>query len=87
MSNQILPSAGYVFLNQRSRQLEQAFSCGQKFQRVGDVKMNEHVKSAFYHWILRRPQIVQYLIANDCLKIIIYGQTIPQLVTKFLLKV
>ena len=41
------------------------------------TKINEYVKSAFYHWIIHYPQIVQSTIANDYHKITIDGKTPP----------
>ena len=38
ISNQRLPSAGYVILNQSARKLEQTVSCGPKLQRGRDIK-------------------------------------------------
>ena len=53
----------------------------------GCTKINEHVKSEFYHWIIRYPQTFQSPIANDCVKITIDEQTTPQLVLKLLFQV
>ena len=40
-----------------------------------------------YTWIKRHPQVVQSPISNDCLKVVLYDQTEPQLVPKLLLQV
>ena len=53
----------------------------------GRTKINEHVKSEFYNWILHHHQNFQSPIANDCLRIIIDGEIIPQLVPTLLLQV
>ena len=39
-----------------------------------------------YAWITRHPQVVQSPISNDCLKVMFYDQTEPQLVPKLLLE-
>ena len=36
---------------------------------------------------MHHPQVVQSLIANDCLKVKVYGHTEPQLIPKLLLQV
>ena len=40
-----------------------------------------------YTWITHHPQVVQSPIYNDCLKVMLYDQTEPQLVPKLLLQV
>ena len=40
-----------------------------------------------YTWITCHPQVVQSPISNDCLKVVLYDQTKPQLVPKLLLQV
>ena len=40
-----------------------------------------------YTWITRHPQVIQSPISNDCLKVMLYAQTEPQLVPKLLLQV
>ena len=40
-----------------------------------------------YTWITRHPQVVQSPISNDCLKVMLYDQTEPQLIPKLLLQV
>ena len=40
-----------------------------------------------YTWITRHPQVVQSPISNDCLKVMLYYQSEPQLVPKLLLQV
>ena len=60
--NQRLSSSCYVLLNQSTRKLEHAVSCGQKIpKRRGHTKINEHVKSAFYNFILYCPQFFSLL--------------------------
>ena len=44
-------------------------------------------KKNLYEWITRHPQVVQFPISNDCLKVMFYDQTEPQLVPKLLLRV
>ena len=56
-------------------------------KRGGAVQKNEHVKSAFYRWILCHPKMFQSPRANDCIKITVDGQTTPKLVPKVLLQV
>ena len=51
------------------------------------TKINAQVKKYLYNWILQHTQVVQSPIANDCLKISIYGHSEPQLVSKLLLQV
>ena len=50
-------------------------------------KTNDQIKRNMYTWITRHPQVVQSPISNDCLKVILYDQTEPQLVPKWLLQV
>ena len=50
-------------------------------------KINEQIKRNLYTWITRHPQVVQSPISNDCLKVVLYDQTEPQLVPKCLLQV
>ena len=38
-------------------------------KRKRHIKINEQVKISLYNWILQDPQVVQYLIVNDCLKV------------------
>ena len=40
-----------------------------------------------YTWITRHPQVLQSPISNDCLKVVLYDQTEPQLFPKLLLEV
>ena len=51
------------------------------------TKINEIFKKSLYNWILQHPQVVQYPIANDYLKVSIDGNSEPQLVPKLLLQV
>ena len=53
----------------------------------GHSKINEHIKRNLYTWIKRHTQVVQSPISNDCLKVVLYDQTEPILVPKFLLQV
>ena len=55
-------------------------------KRQGNTKINEHVNSEFYNWILLRSQNVQYPIANHCIKVTIDGETTLQLVPKLSLQ-
>ena len=45
------------------------------------------IKRKLYTWITRHPQVVQSPISNDCLKVVLYDQTEPTLVSKLLLQV
>ena len=58
-----------------------------KTKRKGHSKINEQIKRNLYTWITRHQQVVQSQISNDCLKVVLYDQTEPQLVPKFLLQV
>ena len=40
-----------------------------------------------YTWITRNPQVLRSPISNDCLKVMLYDQSEPQLVPKLLLQV
>ena len=54
--------------------------------KKGHTKINKQDNKYLYNQILHHPQVVQYPIANDCLKMYTDGHYEPQLVTKFLLK-
>ena len=56
-------------------------------QKKGHSKINGQIKLNLYTWITRHPQVVQSPISNDCLKVVLYDQTEPQLVPKLLLQV
>ena len=58
-----------------------------KTKRKGHSKINEQIKRNMYTWITRDPQVFQSPISNDCLKVMLYDQTEPQLVPKLLLQV
>ena len=58
-----------------------------KNKRKGHSKITEQLKRNLYTWITRHPQVVQSPISNDCLKVVLYDQTEPQLVPKLLLQV
>ena len=58
-----------------------------KTKRKGHSKITEQIKRNLYTWITRHPQVVQSPISNDCLKVVLYDQTKPTLVPKFLLQV
>ena len=58
-----------------------------KQKRKGNSKIDEQIKKSLYNWIMRHPQVVQSSTFNDCLKVIIYGHTEPQLVPKNLFQV
>ena len=45
------------------------------------------IKRNLYTWITRHPQVFQSPISNDCLKVLLYDQTEPQLIPKLLLQV
>ena len=53
----------------------------------GHSKINEQIKRNLYTWITRHPQFFQLQISNDCLKVMLYDQTGPQLVPELLLQV
>ena len=53
----------------------------------GHSNINEQIKRNLYIWVTRHPQVVQSPISNDCLKVLLYDQTEPQLVPKLLLQV
>ena len=52
-----------------------------------NTKINEQVKKYLYNWVVQHPQVVQSPISNDCLKVYIFGQSEPQLISKLLLQV
>ena len=56
-------------------------------KRKVHTKINEQVNKYIYNWILQHPQVVQYPIANDCLKVYIDGHSEPQVLTELLLQV
>ena len=56
-------------------------------KRRGHKKTNEQLNKSLYNWILQHTRVVQYPIANYCLKVSISGHSEPQLVPKLLLKV
>ena len=56
-------------------------------KRKGYKKINEQVNKSLYIWFVHHPQILQYPIADDCLKVYIDGNYKPQLVPKLLLQV
>ena len=49
--------------------------------------MIEQIEDDLYTWITCQPQLVQSTVTNDCLKVLLYDQTEPQLVPKLLLQV
>ena len=51
------------------------------------TKINAHVKTAIYDWIIQHTQVVQQPIENDCLKVSIGGHYETQLVPNFLSQV
>ena len=59
----------------------------EKTKQKGHSKINEQIKRNLYTWITRHPQVFQSPISNDCLKVVLYDQTEPQLVPKLLLHV
>ena len=58
-----------------------------KKKRKGNSKINDHIKRNMYTWIIRHPKVVPSPISNDCLKVVLYYQTEPQLFPKLLLQV
>ena len=58
-----------------------------KKKRKGHSKINEQIKRNLYTWRTLHPQVFQSPISNDCLKVVLYDQTEPQLVPKLLLQV
>ena len=58
-----------------------------KTKRKGHSKISEQIKPNLYRWITRNSQVVQSPISNDCHKVVLYDQTEPQLVPKFLIVV
>ena len=50
-------------------------------------KINDQIKHNLCTWITRHPQVFQPPISNNCLKVVIYDQTEPQIVPKLLLQV
>ena len=55
-------------------------------KRKVHTKINEQVDKSLYIWILQHPQVVQYPISNNCLKVYIDGHSEPQLVPICLLQ-
>ena len=53
----------------------------------GYSKISEHINKSLYNWIMNNLQVVQPPIANNFLKVRIYGYTEPQLFPKSLLQV
>ena len=58
-----------------------------KQKQKGHSKISEEIKKYLYNWVIHHPQVVQSPIANDFLKVKIYGYTEPQIVPKLLLQV
>ena len=48
-----------------------------KQKRKGNSKIDEQIKKSLYNWIMNHPQDVPSPIANDCLKVKVYGHTKP----------
>ena len=61
--------------------------CTKKTKLKGHSKINENIKRNLHACITRHPQVVQSSIYNDCLRVMFYDQTEPQLVPNLLLKV
>ena len=55
-----------------------------KTKRKDHSKINKQIKRNLYAWITRHLQVFQSPISNDCLKVMLYDQTEPQLVPKLL---
>ena len=51
------------------------------------TKINAHVKTAIYDWIIQHTQVVQQPIENDCLKVSTEGHSEKQIVPKLSLQV
>ena len=56
--------------------------CSSIPNRRGHKKINERTKTSLYNWILQHPQVVQYPIANGCLKMSIDSHYKSRVVTK-----
>ena len=56
-------------------------------KRRVNIKINKRVNKYLYNCILQHYHVVRSPIANDCLKVYIYGHYEPQLVPKLLLQV
>ena len=59
----------------------------QEKKRKGHSKINDQIKRNVYAWITRNPLVFKSPISNDCLKIMFYDKTEPQLIPKLLLQV
>ena len=77
----------YVDAKSRRKAMKVGNSLWTKKKRKGHSKINEQIKSNLYTWITRHPEVVQSPISNDCLKVMLDGQTEPQLFPKLLLQV
>ena len=55
--------------------------------KKGHSKINYQIKRNLYAWRTHHPQVVQSQISNDCLKVVFYYQTEPQIVPELLLHV
>ena len=51
-----------------------------KIKTKGRSKIYEQIKRNLYAWITRHTQVFQSPISNDCIKVLLYDQTEPQLV-------
>ena len=72
-------------LNLSARQLNIEIHHGHwKKKQKGHSKISEEIRKSLYNWIVYHPQVMQSPIANDFMKVKIYGYTEPQLVTKTL---
>ena len=56
-------------------------------KRRKQTNINERVKEYIYSWIIQYPQVVEYPIANDHLKVSIDGHFELQVVPKLLIQV
>ena len=75
-----------MLINKIKSQSYQALCCGTVYQ--SDTAIQKTMKKrALYNWILQHPQVVQSLIANDCLKSYTDGKAEPQLAQNLLLQV
>ena len=64
-------------LNQSTKKTDLAVCFFLVSQRGGDIKNKQTGQKTPYNWILQHPHIVQYPIANDCIKLSIYSQVGP----------
>ena len=78
MLNLQQPNVDLWLQNQNANPWNCATCFGEK-NKKGHSKINEQIKRNLYTWISLHPQVVQSPISNDCLKVMLYDQTEPQL--------